>query len=94
MPVRLKVSEDVVPITDLRQNSAKILGRVRRTRRPVLVTQRGRPAAILESVEEYERRLERLELLEKVDRGMEEIRKGRVVPNSEVMRRLKEVVGG
>ncbi len=94
MPVRLKISEDVVPITDLRQNSAKILGRVRKTRRPVVVTQRGRPAAVLESVEEYERRLERLELFEKVDRGIRASERGEVVSHREAMRQLRKVAIG
>ncbi len=94
MPVRLKISEDVVPITDLRQNSAKILGRVRKTRRPVVVTQRGRPAAVLESVEEYERRLERLELFEKVDRGIRAAERGEVVSHREAMRQLRKVAIG
>ena len=83
-----------MPITDFRQNSAKIVARLRKSRRPIVVTQRGRPAAILESVQEYERRLERLELFEKVNRGLEDVRKGRVIPNSEVMRRLKEIAVG
>ena len=94
MPIRLKVSEDVVPITDFRQNSAKIVARLRKSRRPIVVTQRGRAAAVLESVEEYEQRLERLELFEKVNRGLEDVRKGKVIPNSEVMRRLKEIALG
>lgn len=59
-----------------------------------MVTQRGRPAAVLESVEEYERRLERLELFEKVDRGIREAERGEVYPNHEVMRQLKEIVFG
>ena len=94
MPMRLKVSEDVIPITDLRQNSAKILARLRKSRRPIVIAQRGRPAAILESVEEYEKKLDRLELSEAILRGLEDVRQGRVIPNSEVMRRLKEVAVG
>ena len=91
MPIRLKVSEDVVPITDFRQNSAKIVARLRKSRRPIVVTQRGRAAAVLESVEEYEQRLERLELFEKVNRGLRALERGEVVSHREAMRRLKEV---
>jgi prevent-host-death family protein len=92
--MRLKVSEDVVPITELRQNSAKIVARQRKSRRPILITQRGRPAAILESAEEYERRLERLELFEKVNRGAAGIREGRRSQPSRSDAGLKEAAAG
>jgi antitoxin YefM len=94
MPMRLKISEDVIPVTDLRQNSAKILARLRKSKRPIVISQRGRPAAILESVEEYEKRLERLEFFEKVNRGIEAADRGELIDHRDAMRRLKEVVGG
>jgi prevent-host-death family protein len=94
MTVRLKVSEDLIPITDLRQNSARIVKRLRSERRPVVILQRGRSAAVLESVEEYEKRLERLDLLEAIVRGMQASRAGDLVDNEEVMRRLKKAAIG
>lgn len=94
MAIRLKVSEDLVPITELRQNSARIVSRLQRSRRPIVITQRGRSAAILESVEEYERRLDRLELLEKVARGLRAAQKGRLIDDRQAMRQLKAAAGG
>jgi prevent-host-death family protein len=94
MTVRLKVSEDLIPITDLRQNSARIVKRLRSERRPVVILQRGGSAAVLESVEEYEKRLERLDLLEAIVRGMQASRAGDLVDNEEVMRRLKKAAIG
>ncbi len=84
----------MIPVTDLRQNSAKILARLRKSKRPIVISQRGRPAAILESVEEYEKRLERLEFFEKVNRGIEAADRGELIDHRDAMRRLKEVVGG
>ena len=94
MPVRLKATEDLVPITDLRQNSARIVARLRTERRPVVILQRGRSAAVLENVEDYENRLERVELLEAIVRGLEAFQTGRVVDNREAMRRLKKIAIG
>jgi prevent-host-death family protein len=94
MSVRLKASEDLVPITDLRQNSARIVKRLRTVRRPVIILQRGRCAAVLEGVEEYEERLERLELLEAVVRGLEASQAGKLIDNAEAMRRLKKTAIG
>ena len=53
----------IIPVTDLRQGAAAALKRVRTSRQPVVVTQRGRAAAILLSVEAYEDREHERELL-------------------------------
>lgn len=94
MPVRLKATEDLVPITDLRQNSARIVKRLRSERRPVIILQRGRSAAVMESVEDYEQRLERLELLESIVRGLQASQAGDVMSNDQVMRQLRKVAIG
>lgn len=67
---------EIVPISDLRQDAASLLKRVRDSRNPVVVTQRGRAAAVLLSVEEYERRERDLELLRLLAQGEKEIAAG------------------
>lgn len=64
---------DVIPITDLRQDAAEVLKRLRKGREPVVITQRGRAAAVLLSIEEYERAREEREILEVLARGDKEI---------------------
>ena len=44
---------DIIPITDLRQDAAAALKRVRASTQPVVITQRGRAAAVMLSVEAY-----------------------------------------
>ena len=46
---------NIIPVTDLRQNAAGALKRLRSSKQPVVITQRGRAAAVLLSMEEYER---------------------------------------
>ncbi len=64
---------DIVPVSDLRQGAAAILKRLRKSREPVVVTQRGRAAAVLLSVEEYERRERDNEILRLLAHGDQEI---------------------
>ena len=68
---------DIVPVTDLRQDAAAVLERARKTREPIVITQRGRAAAVLISVAEYERSCEAREILELLARGEREIAVGR-----------------
>jgi len=63
----------IIPVTDLRQDAAAALKRVRTSRQPVVITQRGRAAAIMLSVEAYEDREHERELLRLLARGEREI---------------------
>ncbi|HEV8308642.1 MAG TPA: type II toxin-antitoxin system Phd/YefM family antitoxin [Methylomirabilota bacterium] len=67
---------DIIPITDLRQDAAAALKRARESRQPVVITQRGRAAAVLVSVETYERAEHERQLLRLLARGEREIAAG------------------
>lgn len=67
---------EIVPITDLRQDSSAVLERVRASRQPLIITQRGRAAAVMLSVEEYERTENEREILMLLARGEKEIAAG------------------
>ncbi len=66
----------IVPITDLRQDAARILRRVRDSNEPVFITQRGRATAVMLSTEAYERSEHERELLRLLARGEKEIAAG------------------
>lgn len=67
----------IVPISDLRQDAAKVLKRVRESREPLIITQRGRAAAVMISMESYERSERDKELLRLLARGEREIAAGK-----------------
>jgi prevent-host-death family protein len=67
---------EIVPITDLRQDSSAVLKRVRASRQPLIITQRGRAAAVMLSVEEYERAESERQILLLLARGEKEITDG------------------
>ena len=68
---------DIVPISDLRQNAAAVLKRIRTSREPLVITQRGRAAAVMVSVEEYERSEHERQILMLLARGEKEIAEGK-----------------
>src|SRR3972149_10102432 len=63
---------NIIPITDLRQDAASVLRRVRASREPIIITQRGRAAAVIMSTDEYERSEHDKELLHLLARGEKE----------------------
>ena len=67
---------EIIPVTDLRQDAAAILKRVQSSHQPLVITQRGRAAAIMLSVEAYEHLAHTQQLLRLLARGEQEIAAG------------------
>ena len=86
MPV--KFSEDVVPLSDLKINPGKIVGRAQDTHRPILLTSRGRGIAVVQGLEDYERTAEELRFVKAVAQGLMDIREGNTVSLEEARKTL------
>ncbi len=67
---------DIVPVSDLRQDAAAVLRRIRQLKQPLIVTQRGRAAAVMLSIEAYQQIEQQLHLLRLFARGEKEIAAG------------------
>lgn len=92
--MKAKLTEDVIPVTDFRTNAAELIQKIKKTRRPLILTQHGRSAAVVEDMKEYEDRLERLELLEAIVRGLQAAEKGELVSHEEAMQRVDALLNG
>jgi prevent-host-death family protein len=68
---------EVIPVTDLRQDAAAVLRRVRGRKQPLIITQRGRAAAVMLSVDAYERGEHERQILLLLARGEQEIAAGK-----------------
>ncbi len=66
----------ILPVSDLRQDAAKILKQLRDKKDPIIITQRGRAAAVMIGVEAYEKSEHDKELLRLLAKGDREIEKG------------------
>ena len=67
---------EIIPISELRQDAAGVIKRLEQSRKPVVVTQRGRATAVLVSSESYERTQRELEILKVLAQGEVEIEAG------------------
>jgi prevent-host-death family protein len=66
----------IIPVSDLRQDAARVLKKTRSSDEPVFITQRGRATAVLMSIDAYERSASERELLLLLARGEKEIASG------------------
>ena len=85
-PIRYR--EDIRPLSEFRANTAAFIEQIRTTRRPIVLTQHGRGTAVLISVDEYERMVERLAVLEDVRLAEEQIARGEGVDHETATQRL------
>ena len=84
----MKFSEDVVPLTDLKINPGRVVKQVAESRRPVLLTSRGRGVAVVQSVAEFEAAEEARAFMRAVVEGLSDIEEGRDFSLREVTARL------
>ena len=77
--MQVKFSEDVVPLSDLKINPGKVVGRAQDTHRPILLTSRGRGIAVVQGLEDYERAAEELRFVKAVAQGLWDVREGNTV---------------
>ncbi len=64
---------NIIPVSDLRQDTAKVLKQLKDSKEPFIITQRGRAAAVMLSVETFERSEHEKEVLSILARGEKEI---------------------
>jgi len=75
--MQTKFSEDIIPVTDLKINPGKFIKHANDTHRPILLTSRGRGVAVMQSLKEYEKRIEEQAFIKAVAVGLIEAREGR-----------------
>jgi antitoxin YefM len=80
---KVRVDEDIRPLSEFRAEMASFVKHIHETRRPMVLTQRGRGVAVLIDVTQFESMQERLEILEDIYRAEEQLAAGEGVPHEE-----------
>ena len=86
---KLKPSQDVQPLSAFRANAAGFLEQVRATKRPLVLTQHGKSAAVVLDVDEYESLVEQVELIRDIRDARAEMARGDGVDHAEVVAELR-----
>lgn len=85
MTRRINVAEDIVPIAQFKTHASEYLRRMKRTRRPMVITQSGKPAAVVLTPEEFEELGYREYVKARVRAGIESAAAGQNVPLDEAV---------
>jgi prevent-host-death family protein len=91
---RLKIDQDIKPLSEVRTGIASFIKQVHDTKRPLVITQHGKGVAVLLDVQEYEKIQEKIELLSDVHKSITQLESGQGIEHSEakksLMQRLKK----
>lgn len=85
----LDLTTDIQPVTEFRANTSEVLESLKKNRRTIILTQHGRPAAVLESVEEYQRKQEEFRFMKGLVAGLRDIQSDQVVNGEDFFQDLK-----
>ena len=73
---RLKLDQDIRPLSEFRAGVATFFKQIQETKRPLVITQHGKSVGVLLGVEEYEEMQETIELLQDVQKSVSQINDG------------------
>ena len=89
----IQVADDILPIASFKAHASEVVRSLRTRGRPMIITQNGRPAAVLLSPEEYDRLAYTERFHEAVREGLTDADTGRVVSDEELDREIKRELG-
>ena len=81
---KINVDQDIQPLSEFRSKVAFYFDKVKKTKRPLVITQNGRSSAIILDVAEYQSMIDKIEVLEDIKLAEDQISKGMGISHEEV----------
>lgn len=80
----LSISEDILPLGQFKAHASRLLNGLKASNRPLVITQNGKPAAVVLSPAEFDRLTAQAHFVAAVQAGLEDERAGRVIDDAEL----------
>jgi len=85
----IDLTRDFRTVSEVKGSLREVLRQVHETRRPVIVTVKGKPDAVLMDIEEYERQRRALALVDRLAEAEADVRAGRLHAARDVLAELE-----
>jgi antitoxin YefM len=86
---RIVLNDDIHSLSEFRSNASGFISQVHTTKRPLVITQNGKSAAVLLDVDEYEKIMEKAELIQDVEKSLNQISTGKGIAHEKARRMMK-----
>jgi prevent-host-death family protein len=71
---RIRLTDDIRPLSSFRAEATTCIKHIHETRRPMVITQRGKGVAVLLDINEYETLQEKIEVLQDIYKAEQQIK--------------------
>jgi len=85
---RVRLDQDIRPLSDFRANVAAYLEEIKSSKRPIVITQHGKSSAVVMDVGEYEELMERIEVLSDIQLAETQIQNGQGMQHDDAKRKI------
>ena len=82
---RLRINEDIRPLSEVRTGMANFIKQIQETKRPLVITQHGKGVAVLVDALEFEAMQEKIELFMDVQTSLQQIDNGQGLEQAEAL---------
>lgn len=89
----LNVADDIIPLARFKAQASQVFKRLHEEQRPVVITQNGKPAAVLITPEEFDQVQEHQRFLDAVRSGLDDVEAGRVIGDEDLDAELDAELG-
>ncbi len=89
----LDIANDIRSLSDFKRNTSELLERLKATGNPLILTINGKAEVVVQDAEAYQELLDRVETFESLQRGLADVKAGRVKPARKVFNRLRRKHG-
>jgi len=88
--MRLNISTDIIPIGEFKKQMANWLKTTKNTGRPLIITQNGKPAAVVISPEEFDNMQYTERFMQSVNQGLKDITSGNTFSTEQIKNKLEQ----
>ena len=87
---KIQLDQDIQPLSEFRSKVAFYFDKVKKTKRPLVITQNGKSAAILLDVSEYQSMVDKIEVLEDISIAEAQIDQGLGISHREIKKKYSK----
>jgi len=89
----MRVAEDILPLAHFKARVSEVIRELQTHHRPIVVTQSGRPAAVMMAAEDFDKLMERARFISAVEEGLADADEGRTITDAALGKRLDREFG-
>jgi prevent-host-death family protein len=83
---QVNYAEDIVPLSSFRADVTRLMSQTRQTHRPIVITQNGRASNVFLDVGDYQKLIDKLDMMMDIYKGEQDVVAGRVHSTDDVRR--------